>query len=474
MAKRAFITEDFLLQTPAARRLYHDYAESLPIIDYHSHLPAAQIAGDHRFKNLAQIWLTGDHYKWRALRACGVEERFCTGAAPDWEKFQKWAETVPQTLRNPLYHWTHLELLRIFGIGDRLLNPRTAKDIWEECNAKLARQEFSCRGLLRRMNVEVVCTTDDPADSLESHKAIAADASFRVRVLPAWRPDKGLAIESPTAFNAWVDRLAAAAGVYVKDYASFLDALRRRHDAFHAAGCRLSDHGLDTACAEDCTGAEIKAIFAKVRRGRKADSAEALKFKSAMLHELAIMDFEKGWVQQFHLGAPRNVNSRRFEEVGPDSGFDTIGDFEIGRPLARMLDRLDRKGKLAKTILYNANPADNELLAAMIGNFQDGRVPGKMQFGSAWWFLDQKNGMERQIEALSNIGLLSRFIGMTTDSRSFLSYPRHEYFRRVLCNILGGEIESGLLPRDMALVGGMVRDICHDNAEAYFRFGSAK
>ena len=472
MARRAFITEDFLLQTPAARRLYHDYAESLPIIDYHSHLPAAQIAGDHRFKNLAEIWLTGDHYKWRALRACGVDERFCTGAAPGWEKFQKWAETVPQTLRNPLYHWTHLELLRIFGIGDRLLNPRTAKAIWEECNAKLARPEFSCRGLLRRMNVEVVCTTDDPADSLESHKAIAADASFRVRVLPAWRPDKGMAVESPAAFNAWVDRLAAAADVHVKDYASYLDALRRRHDSFHAAGCRLSDHGLDTACAEDCTGAEIKAIFAKVRRGRKPDAAEALKFKSAMLQELAVMDFEKGWVQQFHLGAPRNVNSRRFEEVGPDSGFDTIGDFEIGRPLARMLDRLDSKGKLTKTILYNANPADNELLAAMTGNFQDGRVRGKMQFGSAWWFLDQKNGIERQVEALSNCGLLSRFIGMTTDSRSFLSYPRHEYFRRTICNILGGETESGLIPRDMALVGGIVRDICHDNAEAYFRFRS--
>jgi glucuronate isomerase len=473
MGKRAFITENFLLQTPAARRLYHDYAQGLPIIDYHSHLPAEQIARDHRFGNLAEIWLSGDHYKWRAMRACGVDERFCTGAASGWEKFQKWAETVPQTLRNPLYHWTHLELQRIFGIGDRLLNPRTARGIWEECNAKLARPEFSCRAILRRMNVEVVCTTDDPTDSLEHHRALAADASYPVRVLPAWRPVKGIAVESPKAFNAWVDRLAAAADKHVKDFASYLDALRRRHDFFHAAGCRLSDHALDTVYAEEYTDAEIKAIFAKVRRGRAPDAAEALKFKSAMLHEFALMDFEKGWVQQFHLDAPRNVNSRRFEEVGPDTGFDTIGDFEMARPLARMLDRLDRKGRLAKTILYNANPADNELFAAMIGNFQDGRIPGKMQFGSAWWFLDQKNGMERQIEALSNIGLLRRFIGMTTDSRSFLSYPRHEYFRRILCNLLGGEIESGLLPRDLPLVGGMVRDICHDNAEAYFGFGSS-
>jgi glucuronate isomerase len=472
MGKSVFITEDFLLQTPAARRLYHDYAEGLPIIDYHSHLPAEQIARDHRFRNLAEIWLAGDHYKWRAMRAYGVDERFCTGAASDWEKFQMWAETVPQTLRNPLYHWTHLELRRVFGIGDRLLNPRTAKGIWEECNAKLARPEFSCRGIMRRMNVALVCTTDDPADSLEHHKAIAADASFRIRVLPAWRPDKGMAIASPKGFNAWVDRLAAAADVDIKDFASFLDALRRRHDFFHAAGCRLSDHGLEAACDEDYTDAQIKAIFAKVRRGRKPDAAEVLKFTTAMLHEFALMDFEKGWVQQFHLGALRSVNTRRFEEIGPDKGFDTIGDGDTARPLARMLDRLERKGKLAKTILYNLNPADNEILAAMIGNFQDGRIPGKMQFGSAWWFSDQKNGMERQIEALSNIGLLSRFIGMTTDSRSFLSYPRHEYFRRILCNILGGEIESGLIPRDWALAGGMVKDICHDNAEAYFGFGS--
>jgi glucuronate isomerase len=452
--------------------LYHDCAEGLPILDYHSHLPVEQIARDHRFGNLAEIWLAGDHYKWRAMRACGVDERFCTGAASGWEKFQKWAETVPQTLRNPLYHWTHLELRRVFGIGDRLLNPRTAKGIWEECNSKLARPEFSCRGILRRMNVALVCTTDDPTDRLEHHRAIAADASFRVRVLPAWRPDKGMAIASPPAFNAWVDRLAAAADMHVKDFASYLDALRRRHDFFHAAGCRLSDHGLETACAEEYADAGIKAIFAKVRRGRKPDAAEILKFKSAMLHEFAVMDFEKGWVQQFHLGALRNVNTRRFEELGPDTGFDSIGDGDTARPLARMLDRLDRKGQLAKTILYNLNPAHNELLAAMIGNFQDGRVPGKMQFGSAWWFLDQKNGMERQIEALSNIGLLSRFIGMTTDSRSFLSYPRHEYFRRILCNLLGGEIESGLIPRDMALIGGMVKGICHDNAERYFGGGA--
>ena len=470
MCADVFITEDFLLQSEAARELYHNCAEGMPIIDYHCHLPPEQIAEDHRFKNLAEAWLYGDHYKWRAMRSNGVPEKYCTGDAPDREKFLKWAETVPKLLRHQLYHWTHLELKRYFGIGDRLLNPETAKGIWEECNAKLVQPEYSCRGLMKMMNVVLVCTTDDPCDDLEHHKAIAEDASFDIQVLPAWRPDKGMAVESPEVFNTWLDKLAAASDTDIKDFACYLDALRKRHDFFHSVGCRLSDHGLETAYAEDYTKSEPRAIFDKVRGGGELDASEILKFKSAMLYEFGVMDWEKNWVQQFHFGAMRNNNTRMFKEVGPDAGFDSIGDFEIARPLARMLDRLDLQEKLAKTILYNLNPRDNELMVTMLGNFQDGSVPGKMQFGSAWWFLDQKDGIETQMQALSQTGLLSRFVGMLTDSRSFLSYPRHEYFRRVLCNLLGSEIEAGLLPRDMDLVGGMVKDISYNNAARYFGF----
>jgi len=479
MSKDAFITEDFLLQTEAARRLYHDYARDLPIIDYHCHLPPEQIAEDHRFRNLTEIWLNGDHYKWRAMRANGVAERFITGDASDWDKFLKWAETAPKTLRNPLYHWTHLELKRPFGIGDRLLNLETAKGIWEECNAKLALPEFSARGIMRQMRVALVCTTDDPTDALEHHKAIADDSSFKVKVLPAWRPDRGMAVESQAGFNAWLDRLAAVSDVHIKDFSSYLAALRKRHGFFHYMGCRLSDHGLETAYADDYTERQIETIFGRVRLGRDVGPSSARRFKSAMLHELALMDHEKGWVQQFHLGALRDASTRWFKLLGPNTGFDSVGDSRPARRVARMLDRLDQKDKLARTILYHVNPAYNEVMASMIGNFQAGETPGlpggcaagKMQFGGAWWFNDQKDGIERQIEALSNIGLLSRFIGMTTDSRSFLSYPRHEYFRRILCNILGGEMEAGLIPSDMKLVGGMVKDICFNNAMAYFGFG---
>jgi len=466
----ALITEDFLLQNVSAVRLYHEYARPMPILDYHCHLPPGQIAEDHRFANLAAIWLHGDHYKWRAMRANGVAERYCTGDASDWEKFQKWAQTVPKLLQNPLYHWTHLELKRPFGISDRLLGPETACSIWEECNAKLAQADYSCRGIMRQMNVVLVCTTDDPTDDLAHHEAIAADPSFPIQVLQTFRPDKAMAAESPLAFNAWVDRLGEAAGLEIRDFVGLLEAMRRRHDFFHAHGCRLSDHGLDMPYAEDYTEAEIEAAFARLRAGRGLLQEDLAKFKSAVLYELAVMDCEKGWTQQFHIGAMRNNNSRMFEAVGPDTGFDSIGDGQVARPLARLLDRLARQDRLAKTILYNLNPADNDVFATMIGNFQDGSVPGKMQYGSGWWFLDQREGMQRQIESLSNQGLLSRFVGMVTDSRSFLSYTRHEYFRRILCNLLGSEIERGLLPKDFDLVGEMVRDICYRNAAAYFGF----
>ena len=470
MCADVFVTEDFLLAGETARRLFHEYAEELPIIDYHCHLPTQQVADDHVFENMTQIWLYGDHYKWRAMRAAGVDERFCTGETSDWEKFEKWAETVPKTLRNPLYHWTHLELKRPFAISDRLLNPDTAKGIWDECNAKLATSEFSCPGIMRQMKVRLVCTTDDPADTLEYHRAVAADDSFDVQVLPTWRPDKAMAVESVAAYNAYLDKLAAVAEVEIADLDSLLAALRKRHDFFHAAGCRMSDHGLETAYGADCAESDARRIFAKVRGGRALDAEEVEKFKSAMLYEFAVMDWETGWTQQFHFGALRDNNTRLLQTLGPDTGFDSIGDFELARPLSRMLDRLDTEDKLAKTILYNLNPRDNELLATMAGNFQDGSVAGKMQFGSGWWFLDQKDGMEKQLNALSNMGLLGCFVGMLTDSRSFLSYTRHEYFRRILCNLLGGEMDAGLLPNDIALVGGLVRDVCYNNAAGYFGF----
>lgn len=469
--KDIFITENFLLQNDQAVELYHRFARDLPIIDYHCHLLPEQVAKNHRFENLTQIWLYGDHYKWRAMRTAGVAERFCTGDASDREKFQKWAETVPQTLRNPLYHWTHLELKRPLGVSDRLLNPETADGIWRDCNAKLAEPDFSCRGIMRQMNVAAVCTTDDPADDLKHHQAIAADKSFPIRILPTFRPDKAMAIENPAAFNAWVDRLSSASNMDVKDcYVLFLDALQRRHDFFHAQGCRLSDHGIETFCADDYTPAEVAAIFGRVRAGQAPQPAEVAKFKSAMLHELALMNHAKGWVQQFHFGALRNNNSRMFHKLGPDTGFDSIGDAILARAMSTFFDRLDCDNHLAKTIVYNLNPVHNELVATMIGNFQDGATPGKMQFGSGWWFLDQKDGMERQLNALSTLGLLSRFVGMLTDSRSFLSYTRHEYFRRILCNLLGTEMQQGILPNEPELIGAMVSDICCHNAAKYFGF----
>jgi len=470
MNARPFIHDDFLLESEPARRLYHEVAEHLPIIDYHCHLPPRQVAEDHRFANLAEIWLAGDHYKWRAMRAAGVEERFITGDASDWEKFETWARTVPRLLRNPLYHWTHLELRRPLGITDRLLGPDTAAGIWEECNARLAGPGFSCRGILERMNVALVVTTDDPVDDLAHHRRAAADPGLRVRMLPAWRPDRGMAVEDPAAFNAWLDRLAAAADVEIRDFDSYRAALQRRHAYFHEHGCRISDHGLETMYAEDFTRPRIEAIFGRLRAGQSVAPADIAAFKSAMLYEFAVMDHERGWVQQYHIGARRNNNSRMFAALGPDSGFDSIGDLPLADALNRFLDRLDREDRLARTIVYNLNPRDNAVVATAIGNFQGGGVPGKLQFGSAWWFLDQLDGMTRQIEDLSQLGLLSRFVGMLTDSRSFLSYTRHEYFRRLLCNILGQDMVRGLIPPDFELVAGMVRDICHDNAVRYFGF----
>ena len=461
-----FLTEDFLLQTETARILYHEYAAKIPIYDYHCHISPVEIAEDKQFENLTQIWLYGDHYKWRAMRTNGIDERYITGNAGDREKFEKWAQTVPYTLCNPLYHWTHLELKRCFGI-DKLLNPQTAGEIYDRCSRMLRTPGFSCRNIIRKANVEIICTTDDPIDTLEHHQKIKTDG-FEVKVFPAWRPDKGTAVEDIPALNAWIDRLQEAADTDISDYTSYLEAIKRRHDYFHENGCRISDHGVETAYAEDYTENEIRAIFDKIRTSNELNFPEQVKFKSAMLAEFALMDHEKGWVQQFHFGALRNSNTRMLKTLGPDTGFDSIGDIEIAKPLAKFLDRLDCDNKLAKTIVYNLNPRDNEVIAAMIGNFQDGSVPGKIQFGSAWWFLDQKDGIERQINALSNMSLLSRFVGMVTDSRSFLSYSRHEYFRRILCNILGNGVENGEIPEDMNLLRCMVEDICFNNAAEFF------
>jgi glucuronate isomerase len=465
---KPFLSADFLLQTATARQLYHEFAAPMPIIDYHNHLLPDQIAEDKQFENLTQIWLYGDHYKWRAMRANGVPEYYITGAASDWEKFEKWAETVPYTLRNPLYHWTHLELQRYFGITE-LLSKDSARRIYDECSAKLRTPEYSVRNLLRMMNVHTLCTTDDPADSLEHHRALAT-SGFEVQVLPAFRADKAMAVDEASGYNAYLDRLGAMAELEIKSLSDLHAALRRRHDFFAEHGCRLSDHGLEQIYAVDYTAEEAAAIFAKIRGGQNLEQAEIIQLKSAMLVFLAELDWEKGWTQQFHLGALRNNNTRMLRELGPDTGWDSIGDFSQAQALSRFLDRLDNQDKLAKTILYNLNPADNELLATMIGNFNDGSVAGKMQFGSGWWFLDQKDGMEKQLNALSNMGLLSRFVGMLTDSRSFLSYPRHEYFRRVLCNLLGNDVENGELPHDLALLGQLVQNICYNNAQEYFGF----
>lgn len=469
---KKFNDENFLLQTPTAERLYHEYAEPMPIIDYHCHLIPEYVASDHRFENLSKIWLEGDHYKWRAMRTNGVDERYCTGKdTTDWEKFEKWAETVPYTMRNPLYHWTHLELKTAFGV-DKLLNPSTAAEIYEKCTAMLQQPTHTARGLMKHYRVETVCTTDDPVDSLEHHIKVRED-NFGVKMLPTWRPDKAMAVEDPAAYKAYIDRLAEVSGVNITKFADVIAALQVRHDFFASVGCRLSDHGIEEFYAEDYTPAEIEAIFDKVYGGSHLTPAEIARFKTAMMVEFAVMDHDAGWTQQFHYGAIRNNNSRMMAQLGPDTGFDSIGDFTVARNMSRFLDMLASRDKLGKTIIYNLNPRDNELVATMLGNFQDGRYgAGKIQFGSGWWFLDQKDGMEKQMTALSNLGLLSRFVGMLTDSRSFLSYPRHEYFRRTLCNLLGNDIENGLLPAsEIDFIGReIVSKVCYGNAKEYFKF----
>lgn len=467
---RKFMGKNFVLENATAERLYHEHSAKLPIIDYHCHLDPKLIAEDYQFDNLGEIWLAGDHYKWRAMRTNGIEERYCTGKdTTDWEKFEKWAETVPYTMRNPLYHWTHLELKTAFGV-EKILKPETAKEIYDICTEKLRTPEFSSRGLMKHYNVETVCTTDDPIDSLEYHISLKNEG-FSIKVLPTWRPDKAMAVEVPANFRAYVEKLSEVSGVIISNFSDLITALRKRHDFFASVGCKLSDHGIEEFYAEDYTQAEVDTIFNKVYSGKELTGAEIIKFKSAMLVEGAIMDWEKGWTQQFHYGAIRNNNTRLFNQLGADTGFDSIGDFTIAKNMSKFFNRLDTDNKLAKTIIYNLNPRDNDLIATMIGNFQDGSVAGKIQFGSGWWFLDQRTGMEAQMNSLSNLGLLSRFVGMLTDSRSFLSYPRHEYFRRILCNLIGNDVEQGLLPSsELPFIGQLVENVSYYNAKNFFKF----
>ena len=465
----SFINEDFMLSNDAAKQLYHEGAEKMPIIDYHCHLIPQMIAQNHQFSDITELWLGGDHYKWRAMRGNGVPEEYITGGRSSWEKFSKWAETVPYTMRNPLYHWTHLELKRVFDI-DKLLSPATARDIFEECNAKLATEEFRGQALIKKFNVETVCTTDDPADDLRWHKQIL-DKPLGVKVIPAWRPDKAMAIENPEAYKEYIQKLSEAADMEICTYSDLIEALAKRHDFFESMGCRLSDHGLETFYAADYTDSEIEAIFAKVLSGKQADAEELDKFRSACLHDFAVMDAEAGWAQQFHIGAIRNNNTKMFYQLGPDTGYDAIHDVQCAAAGHRFFDRLTLEDKLAKTILYCLNPKDNEVLMTMAYTFNDGTVPGKMQFGSGWWFLDQEDGMRKQMNALSALGLFTRFVGMLTDSRSFISYPRHEYFRRILCSVLGEDIEKGKLPAsEMEFITKVVEDISYNNAKNYFNF----
>lgn len=467
----SFIHADFMLQTKTAENLYHNHVENLPIIDYHCHLVPKEIAEDHKFSTITELWLGGDHYKWRLLRANGVSEKYITGDASDWEKFEKWAATVPYTMRNPMYHWTHLELKRVFDIDD-LLNPDTALDIFNKSNEMLQMPEYTARGLMKKFNVEVVCTTDDPLDSLEYHKQIK-ESGFEVKVLPTWRPDKSMAVENIDSFRAYVDKLSEISGIDITNFDEYSLAISKRHDYFQANGCKLADHGIDNFFSAPYTDDEVAKIFDKIyNRKESLTDEEVLKFKSKMLHDNAVLNHSKGWVQQFHYGAIRNNNTKMLNKVGVDAGYDSMNDVsDVAKNLSRFFDNLDLESKLAKSIIYNLNPNDNYLIASMIANFQDGSVPGKIQFGSGWWFLDQKDGMEDQMNVLSSQGLLSRFVGMLTDSRSFVSYPRHEYFRRILCNLIGNDVEAGLLPEsELDFLGKMVEDICYYNAKEYFNF----
>jgi glucuronate isomerase len=465
---KKFLDDNFLLTNKTAERLYQDFAKGMPIIDYHNHLPPEEIAQNKNFENITRVWLNGDHYKWRAMRANGINEQFITGDKSDWEKFEAWSATVPYTLRNPLYHWTHMELQRYFGINE-ILHKETARHIYDETSAQLQTNECSVRGLLESMNVKLICTTDDPIDNLQFHQQISKD-DWKIKVLPAFRPDKAMNVDDPVSFNHYLDGLEKSADISISGFTDYLSALKKRHDYFVANHCSVSDHGLEVIYAEDYTDAEIVSYFSKIRSGKNLTTEENRKFKSAMLVQFAEWDHERGFVQQYHLGALRNNNSRMLKSLGPDTGWDSIGDFSQARSLAKFLNRLDGNNKLTRTIIYNLNPADNELFATMIGNFNDGSVAGKIQWGSSWWFLDQKDGMTKQLNTLSNMGLLSRFIGMLTDSRSFLSFPRHEYFRRLLCNLFGEEIEKGELPNDIEWIGKVIQDICYNNAKNYFNW----
>lgn len=470
---KKFNDKDFLLETKTAQDLYHNHASKMPIIDYHCHLIPKMVAENKRFDSIAQIWLMGDHYKWRAMRSNGINERYCTGAdTTDWEKFEKWAETVPYTFRNPLYHWTHLELKTAFGI-EETLNPLNARAIYDKCNDLIANDpKFTPRGLMEHYNVELVCTTDDPIDSLEYHDVVAADPTCKTRMIPAWRPDAAMNIEAAT-FVDYVKKLEAVSDTAISSFADMIAALQKRHDFFASKGCKLSDHGIEEFYDEPYTSQEIDAILGKALAGTTPTVEEQRKYKHAFLKEMAVMDYEAGWTQQFHYGAIRNNNTLMFNKLGADTGFDSIGEFTTAKAMSHFLDELNVEGKLTKTILYNLNPCANEVIATMLGNFQDGSCPGKIQWGSGWWFLDQKDGMEKQMNALSVLGLLSRFVGMLTDSRSFLSYPRHEYFRRTLCNLVGNDIENGLIPfegYEEQRVRQMIEDICYNNAKNYFQF----
>ena len=465
---KPFIHDDWLLDTDAARELYHGHAAAMPVLDYHCHLSPREIAEDRRWDNLAQLWLGGDHYKWRALRSNGVDERLVTGGASDWEKFEAFAASMPYFLRNPIYDWSHLELARYFGVYD-LLSPKTAASIWKNVNAQLAQVGASARGFMRKANVRLVCTTDDPADTLEHHAAIRA-SGFEIKVLPTWRPDKAWALHKTAAWNAWQDRLAATVEMDIRTYDDLLAALKKQHDFFASMGCRLSDYGPETVGPETATHGEARALFARARDGGTVDAAEASAFRNTVMLESMRMDAAADWAMQIHYGAMRDNNTRMLQAVGPDTGFDSMGDRPVARGLSRLLDRLDAEDALPRTLLFTLNPRDNEMLGAMLGNFQRGPVPGKMQLGAAWWFNDHLDGMTRHLEALSGLGLLSRFVGMLTDSRSFVSYPRHEYFRRILCNLLGRDIASGRLPDDRTWVGELVRDISCRNAARWFKF----
>jgi len=462
-----FITEDFLLQGKTARRLFHDHAESLPILDFHCHLPPREIAENRRFHNLTEIWLDGDHYKWRAMRADGVREEFCTGSAAPFDKFLAWARTVPHTLRNPLYHWTHLELLRYFGIDD-LLDETTAAAVWDRANARLAEPDMAVHGILKMFHVNAVCTTDDPADSLEHHEQLAA-SGLSTLVFPAFRPDAALRTDDPALFSAWVERLAAAANVHISRFADFLDALRIRHDVFHAHGCRISDHGLNQCFSEPCEEREAASFFDRLRSGKPLAPEESAGFAAYMMLFFGRLDAEKGWTKQLHLGALRNANTRMMRDLGRDTGFDSISDWPQLSALAAFLDRLEAQNSLPRMIIFNLNPSDNYAFAALAGCFPQEGIRSRVQFGSGWWFLDQKEGIEWQLNALSNCGLLGNFVGMITDSRSFMSYPRHEYFRRVLCNLLGSEVDAGLLPNDERLLAKLIEDVCYQNAVTFLR-----